>query len=117
MMYGERCEDVHGDYLRYFGTPNVARDIVGMLDKIYELRRGKGEERLELRSLREVPRLNYIGISYGTVIGNTFASMFPGRVGRMILDGVCNADDFMNGLVSMVFMEKNYTLAKLCRAG
>lgn len=32
------------------------------------------------------------GVSYGTVVGTTFASMFPDRVGRMILDGIVNAD-------------------------
>lgn len=103
---GKRCDEIHGDYLRYVGTPNVARDIVGMLDKIDELRGGKSDERLELRSVRDAPRLNYIGISYGTVIGSTFASMFPGRVGRMILDGVCNVDDFVNGLVSEIVLGK-----------
>ncbi|OQE14074.1 hypothetical protein PENFLA_c041G06515 [Penicillium flavigenum] len=36
------------------------------------------------------------GISYGTVIGSTFASMFPDRVGRMILDGVVNAEQYYN---------------------
>ncbi|KAJ5681630.1 uncharacterized protein N7477_001570 [Penicillium maclennaniae] len=34
------------------------------------------------------------GISYGTVIGSTFASMFPDRVGRIILDGVLNAEQY-----------------------
>ncbi|KAL7951954.1 TAP-like domain-containing protein [Trichoderma barbatum] len=44
-----------------------------------------------------VPRLQYLGFSYGTILGNTFASMFPGRVGRMVLDGVANAPDYYNG--------------------
>lgn len=39
-------------------------------------------------------RLWCYGISYGTLIGTTFASMFPDRVGRMILDGVLNADQY-----------------------
>ncbi|KAK6067933.1 hypothetical protein SCUP234_11406 [Seiridium cupressi] len=33
-------------------------------------------------------------IRYGTVVGTTFASMFPDRVGRMILDGVLNAEQY-----------------------
>ncbi len=42
-----------------------------------------------------LPRLQYYGMSYGTFIGNTFASMFPGRVGRMILDAVVDAEDYV----------------------
>ena len=46
----------------------------------------------------ELPRILYWGLSYGTILGNTFASMFPGRVGRMILDGVADANDYMKGV-------------------
>lgn len=34
------------------------------------------------------------GVSYGTVTGSTFAAMFPERVGRMVLDGVVNAEEY-----------------------
>ena len=33
-------------------------------------------------------KLNYYGISYGTQLGSTYASMFPTRVGRFVVDGV-----------------------------
>ena len=32
-------------------------------------------------------QLRYYGISYGTILGWTFAQTFPARVDRMILDG------------------------------
>ncbi|KAG6013566.1 hypothetical protein E4U54_006566 [Claviceps lovelessii] len=96
------------EILSYMGTPTVARDLVEMVDKFDEWRK-KGssdrgdDERVELKKRNQgaveddVPRLQYVGFSYGTVLGNYFASLFPGRVGRMVLDGVCNADDYSNG--------------------
>src|SRR4029078_1478046 len=33
-------------------------------------------------------RLNYAGVSYGTIIGQTYANMFPNRIRAMIIDGV-----------------------------
>jgi pimeloyl-ACP methyl ester carboxylesterase len=32
-------------------------------------------------------RLNYLGYSYGTLLGATYADLFPTHVGRMVLDG------------------------------
>ena len=36
------------------------------------------------------PVLNYIGLSYGTGLGATYANLFPATSGRMILDGNLN---------------------------
>jgi len=41
--------------------------------------------------------LNFLGCSYGTFLGQTFASMFPDRVGRMVLDSVVDPDDWVSG--------------------
>src|SRR5262249_36295910 len=37
-------------------------------------------------------KLDYYGASYGTYLGQTFATVFPERVGRMVLDGNVNPD-------------------------
>jgi len=65
-------------------TATVARDMVSILDAFQASEDGQkcGDSGL----------LNYWGISYGTVIGQTFASMFPERVGRVVLDGVVDPD-------------------------
>jgi len=36
----------------------------------------------------EDERLSYLGFSYGTVLGATFAALYPEKIDRMVLDGV-----------------------------
>jgi pimeloyl-ACP methyl ester carboxylesterase len=93
----------------FMSTASVCRDMVEMVDKIDERlqktlaaaapsieRHSVSQAVLASRSEKnnDVPRIQYYGFSYGTVLGNTFASMYPGRVGRMILDGVVDIDDY-----------------------
>lgn len=40
-----------------------------------------------LRALLGDKKLNYVGKSYGTFLGATYAGLFPQRVGRLVLDG------------------------------
>ncbi|MEY4425034.1 MAG: hypothetical protein RJB56_661 [Actinomycetota bacterium] len=40
-----------------------------------------------LRALMGDSKLNYLGFSYGTYLGATYAALFADRVGRMVLDG------------------------------
>ncbi|RSS45671.1 alpha/beta hydrolase [Streptomyces sp. WAC08241] len=40
-----------------------------------------------LRAVLGDERLHYVGASYGTFLGATYAELFPGRVGRLVLDG------------------------------
>ncbi|MFI6766350.1 alpha/beta hydrolase [Streptomyces sp. NPDC050355] len=63
-----RCERRDPALLRHVSTADTARDLDG-------LRRAVGE-----------PRLTYLGTSYGTILGATYANLFPGRVRAMVLD-------------------------------
>lgn len=63
------CRERHGDLGRFMGTASVARDLE-------RIRHALGEGELT----------GYL-VSYGTGIGQTYANMFPGSVGRLILDG------------------------------
>ena len=44
-----------------------------------------------LRAALGDEKLNWLGASYGTFLGATYADLFPDKVGRMVLDGVLPA--------------------------
>jgi pimeloyl-ACP methyl ester carboxylesterase len=67
--FGQACAARNDALLRHVSTADTARDL-------NLLRRELGQ-----------PRLNYLGLSYGTFLGATYANLFPRRVGRMVLDG------------------------------
>jgi pimeloyl-ACP methyl ester carboxylesterase len=73
----QRCEDKMGkEFLANLGTASVAKDLEA-------IRKGLGED-----------KLTYLGYSYGTRIGATYAEAYPDKVRAMILDGAIdpNAD-------------------------
>lgn len=92
---GKRCEDKVKDLMPFVNTPSVARDLLAMVDKAEELRRYETKF-----NSTEIPRLQYLGISYGTAIGQYFVALFPGRVGRLALDGIVDIVDYTSGRVN-----------------
>ncbi len=68
--FGKRCKSRNGALLTHVSTVDTVRD----LDQI---RQRSGE-----------PMLNYVGTSYGTIVGAVYANIFPKRVRAMALDGV-----------------------------
>lgn len=107
--FGSLCEtkDLEDDILAYVSTASVARDIIEINDRSEELRRA---ERIVRQDTNQHPlssgkeeshdkpaRVMYWGFSYGTILGNTLASMFPGRMGRVVLDGVDDVYDYHEG--------------------
>ncbi len=88
-IYGEWCNDAvenESPHAYYVTTPAVAQDLLTFIEA----------EALAVGRSPSDAKLWCYGISYGTVIGSTFASMFPDRVERMILDGVVNAEQYYN---------------------
>lgn len=67
--FGKACADNSGDVLGFVDTQSAAKDM----DLI---RAVVGDE-----------KLNYLGYSYGTQLGATYAGIYPDNVGRMVLDG------------------------------
>lgn len=103
--FGQRCLTADssgangGPIMAYAGTASVARDMVEVTDRIEELRRkGANKSSSATNSTRQdVARVQYMGFSYGTVLGHYLVSLFPERVGRIVLDGVVDAQDYSTG--------------------
>ncbi|KAI8958904.1 hypothetical protein F5Y11DRAFT_20788 [Daldinia sp. FL1419] len=108
----KRRDDAEGDnsIFKYSNTPNVARDMLSIINAWDEWRSSSNAEESEtafgLRSDFKIEpedstkgKLVYWGFSYGTFLGATFASMFPDKVGRVILDGVVDADHYVNPML------------------
>ncbi|KAJ6459651.1 hypothetical protein C8R45DRAFT_1030624 [Mycena sanguinolenta] len=60
--------------LKYLTTDNVARDMLHITQKF------------------GFDKLQYYGVSYGSILGATFAAMFPDKVERIIIDGVLDPE-------------------------
>jgi pimeloyl-ACP methyl ester carboxylesterase len=71
-MYAADCEKKYGWLLPYMTTEDMARDM----DSI---RAAFGEQ-----------QISYFGYSYGTYLGQVYATLFPHRVRRMVLDSTVN---------------------------
>lgn len=67
--FADACEAKSAALLPHIGTRDAARDIDVLRDAL-------GDE-----------KLNWLGASYGTFLGATYADLFPDKVGRMVLDG------------------------------
>ena len=64
-----KCAEKTGPVLAHVDTASAAKDLD------------------ILRGVLNDKKLNYLGYSYGTFLGSTYASLFPDNVGRMVLDG------------------------------
>jgi pimeloyl-ACP methyl ester carboxylesterase len=100
---------------KYINTSPVIRDMVQIIEKHGEWRERDVRNQLSSFGLTEKSevyqsalrrgawrkdneKLLYWGLSYGTFVGQAFASMQPHRVGRMVLDGVTDTDDYTRNL-------------------
>lgn len=76
--FADACEANSGGILPYVTTINAARDM----DLI--------------RAVLGDTQLNYLGYSYGTFLGATYADLYPEKAGRLVLDGAI--DPAVSGL-------------------
>lgn len=72
--YAEACAEHTGDLLNHMTTVDIAADVES-------IRRALGVERID-----------YLGYSYGTYLGAVYATRYPDRVRRLVLDSAVNPD-------------------------
>src|SRR5690606_29002793 len=75
------CAENTGELLAHVDTVSAARDL-GVL-----------------RHVLGDAQLTYVGYSYGTLLGATYADLFPQNVGRFVLDGAVDPALDSSGLV------------------
>ena len=71
-LFAQTCATNSPEIFKFLDTVSATRDID------------------ILRALLGDEKLNWLGKSYGTFLGATYADLFPDRVGRMLLDGAIN---------------------------
>ncbi|KAK3349009.1 Alpha/Beta hydrolase protein [Lasiosphaeria hispida] len=72
----QACADNMGEHGAYINTPQTAADMNDILDAV-----GQDD-------------MYYWGFSYGTLLGQTYATMFSDRTKRVIIDGVASQFDW-----------------------
>ncbi|GII81298.1 peptidase [Sphaerisporangium rufum] len=72
--YAKACGQAHGDMLPNMTTVDAAKDMD-------QIRKALGQR-----------QISYVGYSYGTYLGATYATMFPGNVRRLVLDSIVNPE-------------------------
>lgn len=111
---GEGQGDDGEGILRYANTAQVVGDMVEIIEREGEWRAAEaerlvaeshlgGDKQLKNEMIKRTAyrpgeeKLQYWGMSYGTLIGSTFAALHPDKVGRVILDGVVDPADHYAG--------------------
>ncbi|GJE89473.1 alpha/beta hydrolase [Phanerochaete sordida] len=82
----------------YVSTASVARDM-------YSIVRAHGLDKLQ-----------YWGGSYGTVLGLTYAAMFPDKVQRLLIDAVVDIEDYYSGFWSNNLLDTDRGLRMVLQA-
>ncbi|KAF1927509.1 uncharacterized protein M421DRAFT_65191, partial [Didymella exigua CBS 183.55] len=93
--WGDLCKKNLNDSARYIGTPAVARDI-----SLYF-------ERQANKSTAISSDVNFYGAGYGAILGATVASMYPHRVGRIVLDSPMTPEAYYEDVQRFASKDQN----------
>lgn len=79
--FAQACADHMGQHAAHVNTPQTAADMNTILDAL-------GQD-----------GLYFLGYSYGTALGATYATMFPNRTERVVIDGVLDSFAYYDDLM------------------
>ncbi|KAL5359378.1 Alpha/Beta hydrolase protein [Aspergillus floccosus] len=85
--FAKACPDTMGEYGEYINTPQTAADMNSILDAL-------GQQDMA-----------YWGFSYGSLLGQTYAGLFPERSRRIIIDGVVDQFQWYEGVYEAESLE------------
>lgn len=92
---GENCTANAPFTYKYVGTVANVRDMIYFTQL---QAKAKGED-------PEQAKIWYYGISYGTVIGQTLAALYPKRLGRILLDGNVDGTEHYTGFAPSAVLD------------
>ncbi|KAJ7259781.1 alpha/beta-hydrolase [Mycena rebaudengoi] len=91
-IFGSLAKEREETILQHITTDNVARDM------------------LRITEAFGFKKLQYWGISYGSVLGSTFATLFPDKVGRLVIDGVLDPDSWYSANLTTSMLDADKAL-------
>ncbi|KAJ6604116.1 Alpha/Beta hydrolase protein [Mycena vulgaris] len=92
-LIGQLAEERDTDEVfQYITTDNVARDM------------------LRITEAFGFDKLQYWGVSYGSLLGATFATLFPDKVGRIAIDGIMDWEAWYSGNLTGSMTDTDKTL-------
>ncbi|KZV83249.1 hypothetical protein EXIGLDRAFT_656341 [Exidia glandulosa HHB12029] len=92
-IMGELADERQAHTAAHMSTAIVARDMLAIT-------KAHGRDKLQ-----------YWGFSYGSVLGITYSAMFPDNVGRVIVDGVVDLENYYSGAWDNNLMDADKALA------
>ncbi|KAF9562407.1 hypothetical protein CPC08DRAFT_663222 [Agrocybe pediades] len=79
-VLGQLAAEADDGYLRHINTDQTAHDMLRIVE-------AHGRDKIQ-----------FWGFSYGSILGATFAAMFPNKVERLIFDGIVDPDNYYKGI-------------------
>ncbi len=93
--------------LPFMSTTDVVRDMENF--RIAYQAQLQANPILNAAKIPKLDVMNFYGFSYGTYLGQVYATFYPTKVGRFVLDGVVNPSDYWYGanLKQEIYFDRN----------